>query len=90
MKAGYNQSEKNEAIKVHKSTISRKLRHNRYQRRHRPKQAHRMAMERRGRGRKMINVATWRLVEKLIQEDWSSEKISISLQKDHDVRINHE
>jgi IS30 family transposase len=48
MKIGHSQKENAETIKVNKSTISRELHRNRGQRGYRPKQAHRMAMERRG------------------------------------------
>jgi IS30 family transposase len=90
MKTGHNQKEIAEAIKVHQSTISRELRRNRGQRGYRPKQAHRMAMERRGQAKKRIEASTWALVEKLIRKEWSPEQISERLKADHDLRISHE
>jgi IS30 family transposase len=90
MKIGHSQKEIAEVIKVHKSTISRELRRNRGQRGYRPKQAHRMAMERRSHAWKRIDAATWTLVEKLIREDWSPEQISNRLREDHDICISHE
>ncbi len=90
LKTGHNQKEIAETIKVHKSTISRELRRNRGQRGYRPKQAHHMAMERRGQTRKRIDASTWAQVEKLIREDWSPEQISERLKEDHNLRISHE
>jgi IS30 family transposase len=90
MKIGHSQKEIAETIKVNKSTISRELRRNRGQRGYRPKQAHRMAMERRGQARKRIDASTWRQVEKFVQEDWSPEQISKRLKEDHNLRISHE
>jgi IS30 family transposase len=75
LKTGRNQREIAEAIEVHKSTISRELRRNRGQRGYRPKQAHRMAIERRGQARKRIDECTWELVERLIRREWSPEPV---------------
>lgn len=90
LKTGHQQKEIAEAIKVHPSTISRELRRNRGQRGYRPKQAHRMAMERRGQAKKRIDADTWSLVEKLIRKEWSPEQISERLKQDHKLRISHE
>lgn len=90
LKTGHSQTEIARAIGLHKSTVSRELRRNRGQKGYRPKQAHRMAMERRGRGRKRIDADTWAVVEKLIREDWSPEQVSNRLRLDHDINISHE
>jgi IS30 family transposase len=89
MKIGHSQKEIAETIKVHKSTISRELSRNRGQRGYRPKQAHRMAMERRRNSRRRIDDFAWVQVEKLIREDWSPEQVSERLKKDHDLCISH-
>jgi IS30 family transposase len=90
LKTGHSQMEIAKAIEVHKSTISRELRRNRGQRGYRPKQAHHMAMARRGQGRKRIDAATWAVVERLFREDWSPEQVSNRLRQDHDIHISHE
>jgi IS30 family transposase len=90
LKTGHSQMEIAEAIEVHKSTVSRELRRNRGKKGYRPKQAHRMAMARRGRGTKRIAAATWRVVDRLIREDWSPEQVSNRLRLDHNIRISHE
>ena len=90
LKTGHSQTQIADVLGVHKSTISRELDRNRGQRGYRPNQAHRMAMERRGKAQKRIQASTWALVEKLIKRDWSPEQISERLKQDHQLRISHE
>jgi len=90
LQTGHSQMEIAEAIEVHKSTISRELKRNRGKKGYRPKQAHRMAMARRGHGHKRIHAATWAAVERLIREDWSPEQVSNRLRQDHGIRVSHE
>lgn len=90
LRTGQNQKEIAQAISVHPSTISRELRRNRGQRGYRPKQAHCMAMARRGQAKKRIDAAAWAVVEKLVRKEWSPEQISERLKNDHDVQISHE
>jgi IS30 family transposase len=87
---GHLQVEIAKAIGVHKSTISRELRRNRGLRGYRPKQAHQLAMSRRGNSKPRINNATWTLIESLIRQEWSPEQVSCWLEKVRDIRISHE
>jgi len=47
MKAGFNQTQIANIVGVHKSTFSRELRRNRGQRGYRPRQAHKVSIQRR-------------------------------------------
>jgi len=67
LKAGNNQREIGQLIKVHKSTISRELRRNRGLRGYRPKQAHQFALDRRKKARYRIKPSTWIVIEALIR-----------------------
>ena len=74
MKAGHNQTEIASVLGRHKSTISREQKRNRGLRGYRPKQAHRLSVERRhGKATLRIVTAHWELVERLLREDWSPE-----------------
>jgi IS30 family transposase len=90
MKTGQNLKEIAEVIEVHKSTIIRERQRNRYQLDCQPKQAHRIAMERCIRFRKIIDAVTSFLVEKLIRDDWSPARSSNRLRGDHYISIIHE
>jgi len=61
-KAGHQQTEIANVLGVHKSTISRELRHNQGQRGYRPKQAHKFALERRQHTRVRIQSQSWQLI----------------------------
>ena len=74
LKAGHNQTDIADLIKVHKSTVSRELRRNRGLRGYRPKQAHQFASNRRKKARYRIEVSTWILIEALIHQEWSPEQ----------------
>ena len=89
-KTGHSPSEIAEVIGVHKSTVSRELKRNRGQRGYRPQQAHGLALERRQKGVPRITAETWRLVEKLLRQDWSPEQISGRLKKEQGICISHE
>ena len=63
LKMGHSQTEIAEVIGMHKSSIRREFRRNRWQRGYRPKQAHYMATERRNKPVLRIQVETWELIE---------------------------
>jgi len=74
-----------------KSTISREVRRNTGLKGYRPKQAHRFAMERRkAKCSKRISGETWKWVERLLQEDWSPEQISLWLAREKLLFVSHE
>ena len=89
-KMGHNQTEIANCIGVNKSTISRELKRNQGQRGYRPKQAHGLAMSRRGKGRCRIQAETWVLIETKIGLDWSPEQISGWLLKHQHIQVSHE
>ena len=91
MKAGLNQTEIAAIVDVHKSTVSRELRRNLGLRGYRPKQAHRLAVERRHeKVQPRIHTKEWSLVERLLREEWSPEQISLWLMDEGGIRISHE
>lgn len=71
MKAHHNQAEIDDLIGVHKSTISREFHRNSGLRGYRPQQAHRLCLQRRTE-KVMPRIASsiWRLVERLLRQDW--------------------
>jgi IS30 family transposase len=75
-KAGHTQSEIASVLERSSSTISRELRRNCGGRGYRPKQAHRLAGERRAMNARTIDEATWRFVQARLREDWSPDQIS--------------
>jgi len=76
---------------VNKSTISRELRRNRGKRGYRPKQAQQRTCERRqAKVNIRITPETWRLIEKLLREDWSPEQISLWLKEQNHSTVSHE
>ena len=77
-------------VGVHKSSISRELRRNCGQRSYRPQQAHELALGRRSKSASRITAQSWRVVEKLLRQDWSPEQISGRLEKERKLRISHE
>ena len=91
MKAGHSFSDIARILGRSKSTISREVRRNKGLRGYRPKQAHRLAQERRkanGSGR--IPVETWRWVDRLLRGDWSPEQISLWLAEEKQLPVSHE
>ena len=85
-KADYSQQQIADHIGCHKSTISRELKRNSGQRGYRPKQAHRLACERRKAARndrtlKMSGALEDRVLN-LLHEHWSPEQISGRLKKE--------
>jgi len=90
LKAGHNQTDIADLIKVHKSTISRELRRNRGLRGYRPKQAHQFASNRRKKARYRIAACTWILIEALIRQEWSPEQVSDWLKVNFGLHISHE
>jgi IS30 family transposase len=89
-KTGHSRTEIAEVIGVHKSTVSRELGRNRGGRGYRPQQAQQMAIDRRAKATLKIGVNTWRLVEKLLCQEWSPEQISGRLKKEQKISISHE
>ena len=75
-KAGHTQSEIANVLKRNASTISRELSRNRGGRGYRPKQAHRLAGERRAINVRQIDEVTWQFAQDRLREDWSPEQIS--------------
>ena len=90
LKAGHNQTEIANNIRVHKSTISRELRRNRGLKGYRPKQAHELALSRRNKAKLLINASTWAWIETLIRFDLSPEQVSDWLQGNFGLHISHE
>lgn len=91
LKAGLDQTEIAMVLKRHKSTISREIRRNSGLRGYRPKQAQRLADERRQtRVKPRISTSSWSTVERLLREDWSPEQISLWLKEESNVAISHE
>ena len=75
-KAGHPQSEIAIVLKRSAATISRELSRNTGGRGYRPKQAHRLATERRAMNAWTIDDATWQFAQERLLEDWSPEQIS--------------
>lgn len=90
LKMGHRQVEIAKVISVHKSTISRELRRNRGLRGYRPKQAHRLAVNRRKKARYRIEASTWILIESMIRKQWSPEQVSDWLNMNYGLQISHE
>jgi len=88
---GHTQREIAEVIERSPSTVSRELRRNKGLKGYRPKQAQRLAENRRkDKVHVRITSATWQRVERLLREDWSPEQISAWLLREEDVSISHE
>lgn len=75
-KAGHKLSEIADVLVRDRSTISRELARNRGQRGYRPKQAQRMADERRAMNARTIDDATWQFAQAKLLQQWSPEQIS--------------
>ena len=75
-KAGQKQCKIASVLGRSRSTISRELARNRGSRGYRPKQAQRMAEERRALNARTINEATWQFVQDKLLQQWSPEQIS--------------
>jgi IS30 family transposase len=89
--ADHRQSEIARILGRDKGTISRELQRNRGLRGYRPRQAHRLALERRvAKLRPRFSGVVWRQVEDLIRQDWSPEQVSGRLEIEHGTRISHE
>jgi len=78
-------------IGVHKSTISRELARNTGRRGYRPRQAHRLAMERRReKAKPRISHAEWQRIEVLLRQGWSPEQVGGRLELEGRRKISHE
>lgn len=83
LKAKHSQTEIAVILDVHKSTISRELKRNMGKRGYRPKQAHETCLERRIlKVKPRILSSTWRLIKRMLREDWSPEQVSSRLKND--------
>ena len=92
LKAGFLQTQIASEIGVHKSTISREIRRNRGKKGYRPKQANLLAGNRRQNAKKHIKMMpeVIALIEELISEDFSPDKVSGFLARNHNINISHE
>jgi IS30 family transposase len=82
MKAGFSKAEIARELDRHPSTIGREMSRNTGLRGYRPKQAHRLAQERRSaHAHCRIHPITWERVDQLLREDWSPEQVSAWLDK---------
>ena len=90
-KAGHMQVEIARLIGVDKSTISRELSRNKGQRGYRPKQAHRLALERRQtKVKQSIMDEEWLRIEALLRQEWSPEEIGERLRMEGRRFVSHE
>ena len=90
-KAGHSQKEIAVTLGRSPSTISRELRRNKGLKGYRPKQAHKLAQNRKQeRSRRRIPDSVWQRVAQLLREDWSPEQISGWLRHSEGVCISHE
>jgi len=91
LKAGHNQTEISMILGRHKSTVSREIRRNKGLRGYRPKQAQRLAQERRwAKAQPRLTPTVWANVVTLLREEWSPEQISLWLAEEKCVSISHE
>lgn len=90
LKMDHNRTEIACVLGVHKSTISRELSRNHGRRGYRPKQAHRWALCRRRKAKRLIPPETWGLIEDHVRQDWSPEQVSGWLKKHMDIQVSHE
>ncbi len=91
MKAEHTQTDVADLLEVNKSTISRELRRNRGLKGYRPSQAHRLCLQRRAeKAVPRIKPSTWKMVERLILEEWSPEQISGWLQSERGLFVSIE
>ena len=91
-KANNSQTSIADAVGVHKSTISRELRRNHGGRGYQPKQAHRLALDKKRHAKKHVKFTAElkELIAKKILLDWSPDQISGYLQKEGSVSVSHE
>jgi len=90
-KAGHMQTDIAELIGVHKSTVSREISRNKGQRGYRPKQAHRLALDRRqAKVKSSISADDWLRIETLLRQEWSPEEIGARLRLEGKRFVSHE
>ena len=90
-KAGHLQVEIARVIGVNKSTISRELSRNTGLRGYRPKQAHRLALERRREKVKpRISHEEWQRIEVLLRQGWSPDQVGHRLELEGRRKVSHE
>jgi transposase, IS30 family len=84
-KAGHRQSEIARILERHPSTINRELRRNSGQSGYRPKQAHRLAWERRPLNARRIDDVTWQFAKARLRKQWSPDQISACASISHET-----
>ena len=90
-KADHTQVDIARLIGVNKSTISRELSRNTGKRGYRPKQAHRLALERRQQKVKQsITAEDWQRINALLRQEWSPEEIGERLRMEGLRFVSHE
>ena len=90
-KAGHMQVEIARLIGVNKSTISRELRRNHGLRGYRPKQAHRLAVERRqAKVSPRITEREWQRIHVLLRQEWSPDEVGKRLKLEGQRPVSHE
>jgi IS30 family transposase len=78
-------------VGVHKSTISREVRRNKGQRGYRPRQAQIKCNERKqSKAVSRFVLSDWILIERLLEQQWSPEQISLWLKQQEHLEISHE
>lgn len=91
MKASHSQTEIAKIVGVHKSTVSREVRRNQGLKGYRPQQAHQWALRRRqDKVPLRVTPEHWRLIERLLCDDWSPEQISLWLAEERHLSVSHE
>lgn len=91
MKAKHKQSEIAAILDVDKSTICRELKRNKGKRGYQPKQSHETFLGRRNlKAKPRILNSTWRLVKRMLREDWSPEQVSAILKIDFNLSVSTE
>jgi IS30 family transposase len=91
LKAELSQTQIALIVGVHKSTISRELRRNKGQRGYRPRQAQIKCNERKqSKAVSRFVLSDWILIERLLEQQWSPEQISLWLKQEGHLEISHE
>lgn len=87
---GHTYEEIAQAIRVHKSTVSREIARNVSYRGYRPLRAHAKALKRRRKPIYRISATLWLQVEALLRQEWSPEQVSGRLKREQGIQISHE
>jgi IS30 family transposase len=90
LRTGYSLFEISCEIGKSKSTISRELKRNSGRRGYRPKQADQKALGRRDKAKPRIQPEDWKMIERLVCQDWSPEQIHDQILTVHALQVSHE